>query len=133
MGGDRVSWLSVGRITQRVDPERVAAALVEHGRAAIAFDRDGEVDALPVAVRRRDDELWIGLAPEAVPPATAFAHAALVLDDGSFWFELRAVNWRGRIREAAPPEVSDDLVWLSFVPSRASAWDYATLHEEPAP
>lgn|SRR5574340_153492 len=120
----------MGRITQRVDPERVATALLGHGRAAIAVDRDGEVDALPVAVRRRDDELWIGIAPEAVPPETAFAHAALVLDDGSFWFELRAVNWRGHIRVEAPPGGSDDLVWLSFVPRRASAWDYATLHEE---
>jgi hypothetical protein len=125
----------MARVTQRVGPERLVAVLAEHARAAIAFDRDGAVDALPVVLRRRGDELWVGVAREVAPPEASFARAVLVVDDGSWWFELRAVTWRGHLEASveAPPAEGEDLVWLSFVPRGAVAWDYGALHEEPTP
>lgn len=120
----------MGRIVQRVDPARLA--LAPHARAAIAFDRDGVVEALPVLYRSRNEQHWIGVARDAMPEPGALARAVLVLDDGSYWFELRGVTWRGRV-DPAPAEAADapdDVVWLSFVPIGAVAWDYGTLHEE---
>lgn len=122
----------MGRITQRIDPEPLAAELVEHGRAAIAFHDAGSVQALPARVRRHSGELWIGLTPELAPPAASLDRVTVLLDDGTFWFELRAVNWRGRLTvpEVTRPDGFEDLAWFRFEPQRATAWDYGTLHEE---
>lgn len=123
----------MARVSQRVDPAQLAGVLEPHARAAVAFDRDGAVEALPVRYRRRGDEHWIGVARDALPDPASFARAVLVLDDGSYWFELRAVTWRGRIDPlpAGAAGDSDDLVWLAFAPIGVIAWDYGQLHEEP--
>ena len=123
----------MGRVVQRVDPAGLANVLAPRARAAIAFDRDGVVETLPVLYRRRGEEHFVGVARDAMAEPASFARAVLVLDDGSYWFELRAVSWRGRI-EPAPAEAAgarDDLMWLAFVPIGAIAWDYGSLHEEP--
>ena len=122
----------MARVVQRVDPADLASVLAPHARAAIAYDRDGVVETVPVLYRRRGDQHWIGVAREAMAEPARFARAVLVLDDGSYWFELRALTWRGRI-DQAPAEAAgdrDDLVWLVFAPIGAVAWDYGTLHEE---
>lgn len=122
------------RITQRTAPDPLARKLAAAGaRAAIALDRDGMVDPLPALHRRHGDAHWIGVARGALPDAAAFERAVLVVDDGQWWFELRAVTWRGRAeRVDAPPFVSGaDLVWLRFEPRGAIAWDYGRLHESP--
>ena len=122
----------MSRVVQRVDPIELAKVLAPHARAAIAFDRNGVAEALPVLHRRRGEQHWIGVALEAMPEPETLARVVLVLDDGSYWFELRAVTWRGRV-DPAPAEAagaSDDLVWLAFVPTGAVAWDYGTLHDE---
>ncbi|OLL16710.1 MULTISPECIES: hypothetical protein [unclassified Rhodococcus (in: high G+C Gram-positive bacteria)] len=122
----------MGRITQRVEPEPLAGRLLEHGRAAVAFDDAGAVTALPARVRRRDGELWVGVPRESVPPSAGLDRVTVLLDDGEFWFELRAVNWRGRLAaaDAPAPDGREDLAWFVFTSRRATAWDYATLHEE---
>lgn len=124
----------MARVTQRTAPDPLACKLAAAGaRAAIALDRDGSADPLPALHRRYDDEHWVGVAREALPDVDTFERAVLVVDDGQWWFELRAVTWRGRVERAgAPPfEGSTDLVWLRFEPRGAIAWDYGQLHEAP--
>jgi hypothetical protein len=122
----------MGRITQRVDPAVLDDLLARPARAAIAFEAGGRAEALPVALRRHGGRLWVGIAPENLPAGGAPDLVMLVLDDGRYWFELRAVCLRGRLAEAAghAPGASPDLAWLELLPERAVAWDYATLHEE---
>ncbi|WP_138997579.1 hypothetical protein [Rhodococcus zopfii] len=116
-------------VTQRVDPEPLVAELLVRGRAAVAFDHDDRVDALPARVVAEGESLRIGLHPESLPADTAFDRVALILDDGSFWFELRAVNLRGRMVRTAD-FTTDGLAWFDFELHRATGWDYSTLHEE---
>ncbi|HVP28820.1 MAG TPA: hypothetical protein VMW35_06620 [Myxococcota bacterium] len=121
------------RITQRVDPVRLANVLGDRSRAAIAFDRDGRVEAVPVRLRHEADALWIGIAPEYAPPPSCRDRVVLVVDDGRWWFELRAVTWRGRIAGDTPPfAAADDRLWLRLAPIGVVAWDYGTLHAESA-
>jgi hypothetical protein len=56
----------------------------------------------------------------------------LLLDDGRFWFELRAVTHRGRLVASSPPPSTEEspLRWFEFVPDHTVAWDYGMLHEE---
>lgn len=124
----------MGRISPRVAPAPLAEALIANARAAIAFDCNGKVEAVPVLCRIQGDRLWIGVAREAAPPASSFGRSVLVLDDGQFWFELRGHTWRGRIEAAVDGAsgATDDLLWLRFVPSGAGAWDYGALREEPS-
>lgn len=136
----------MSRVTQRTDPDTLARRLVASGaRAAIAIDRDGFAEPLPVLYRRHGEEHWIGALREALqgetrqqangPGAGEFARAVLVLDDGLGWFDLRAVTWRGRIEApaTAPFAPDADVVWLRFIPRGAVAWDYGQLHEESGP
>lgn len=116
-------------VTQRVDPEPLVAELLVRGRAAVAFDHDDRVDALPARVVAEGESLRIGLHPESLPADAAFDRVALILDDGSFWFELRAVNLRGRMVRTAD-FTTDGLAWFDFELHRATGWDYSTLHEE---
>jgi len=122
----------MGRITQRVDPGALADELERRGRAAVAFATAGRIDALPARVLRHG-ELFVGLDPTALPADANVRRTTLILDDGSFWFELRAVNSRGHMTpaQALPPGAVDDLAWFVFRPERETAWDYGTLHEEP--
>jgi hypothetical protein len=128
--------LCVSRVTQRVEPEPLIAALAAGGRAAIAFARDGALELLPVRHRRDGGgRHWLGIAREDAPPAAGLGPVVLVLDAGRAWFELRAVTWRGHAHAPVgnPPEPDDELAWLVFEPSGVIAWDYGQLREERAP
>jgi hypothetical protein len=120
----------VARVTQRVDPERLGDLLERPLRAAIATARGAEVDPVAVAYRRREGRTFVGV-PRALSPAAASEPVVLLLDDGRYWYELRAVTIRGRLAAATPPPGGDpQLVWLEVVPERAVAWDYGSLREE---
>ncbi|MEU5842870.1 hypothetical protein [Rhodococcus sp. NPDC047139] len=121
----------MGRITQRVDPRSVVDDLERHARAAVAFGAAGRIEALPARVVRRGD-LFVGLDPSAVPAAAVFGRVSLNLDDGSYWFDLRAANLRGSMVPAqrAPVGAPEDLAWFVFDVQRVTAWDYGRLHEE---
>jgi hypothetical protein len=122
----------MGRVTQRVDPTHVADLLERPPRAAIAFARDATVEPVPVSYRRSDGRSWLGVSRETLPGEQLPERATLLLDDGRYWFELRAVTLRGRLTAATQPPPGGDgrLLWLEFVPDHVVAWDYGTLHEE---
>jgi hypothetical protein len=123
----------VAGVTQRVDPSDLDDLLGRPPRAAIAFADGARVETVPVAYRRHGGRHWIGVGPEDLPAAGAPERAVLLVDDGRYWFELRAVTLRGRLVAAPqpPPASASDLVWLELVPEHVVAWDYGTLHEEP--
>lgn len=117
----------MGRVSQRVDPASLLAALAGRGRAWLAFEHAGAVHALPATHHVRDGEHVVGVAAGEWPPDAATARAVLVVDDGRAWFELRAVTLRGRL---TPARREDEMVWLTLRLARAIAWDYGALHEE---
>jgi hypothetical protein len=51
------------------------------------------------------------------------AEALLVLDDGTGWWDLRAVTVRGRLRDAGRGR-------YLLVPRRTHAWDHGRLRPE---
>jgi hypothetical protein len=57
---------------------------------------------------------------------------ALTIDEGWYWFELRAVCIRGVVMPANPPPdgVVANLDWFEVIPKSVTAWDYGTLREE---
>jgi hypothetical protein len=75
------------------------------------------------------------LYPDELPTAGVPDRIVLLVDDGRYWFELRAAVWRGTVRaeheEPAGASAGDELVWFRFEPRRVAAWDYGQLREDP--
>jgi hypothetical protein len=130
-------------VTQRVALAALGDLDAAPGRAALAFaDERGPV-VVPAAVRPVEDRLMVGIERRELPDGPSPQRATLVLDDGQYWFELRAIVRRGTVEpmedggEDAATEVTDGgdghdpLVWLAFSTTSAIAWDYGRLHEEP--
>jgi len=122
----------LARVTQRVDPVELDDLLERPRRAAIAFSSGGGIEPVPVACLRHAGRLWIGAVREALPAAGTPGRAVLLIDDGRYWFELRAVLLRVRLVAApqSPPTASAELAWFEAIPDRMVAWDYAALREE---
>ena len=114
-------------VTQRVRAADVADLDREPGRAALAFSTDDGPEAVPVVVRRTGDGLMVGALPGAVPTPPP-DRPVVVVDDGRWWFELRAIVRRGPLSRA--PEGADGLEWFRLDPDREVAWDYGQLHRE---
>ena len=119
-------------VTQRVGTDAVDDLLEQPPRAAIAFARGASVEPVPVAYRRSEGRSLVGLRREWLPPGGAPERAVLLLDDGRYWFELRAVTMRGRLEPSSAqlPGGEPHLVWFEFTPDRTVAWDYGALREE---
>lgn len=120
------------RITQRVAPEALRDMLEQVSRGKIAFGDGDRVEATPVAVHVRSGRYLIGVVrAESEPMPRPEARVTLVVDDGSYWFELRAVWIAGVARAVQAPLGTQlrGLDWFEIVPDRIAAWNYATLHE----
>lgn len=120
----------MGRITQRVDASALDALVERPPRAAITFTHGEDIEAVPVAFRRDRGKLWIGI-DRGLPVSNGTpVPAVVVVDGGRYWFELRAITWRGRLVPAMAPPAAADLQWFEFLVDSDVSWDYATLHEE---
>jgi hypothetical protein len=122
----------MGRVTQRVDPSALDDLVARPPRAAIAFSRGDRVEAVPVAFRRDGDKIWIGIERGVPLGNEASVPAVVLVDDGRYWFELRAITWRGHLVAApASSPLPSDLRWLELRTESNVSWAYATVHEEP--
>jgi hypothetical protein len=123
--------LIVSRVTNRIDVE-AARPLLETARQAVLahVDLHGHVQAMPVAFRWRDGRFQVGLEGRAIPSGT---RVALAVDDGWYWWDLRAVLARGVVTSVVSPAdpAAPALAWFELAPDRVTAWDYNTFHEEP--
>lgn len=126
---------SAVRVTQRVSLTDVEDLLSAPARAAVAYAGPDGPECVPVVVRR-DGGIRIGVYQDAVDTLGAPDRVVLVIDDGAYWFELRAAVWRGTVapeRTGGRDRSDDDgLVWFRLDPLRFVAWDYGQLREDPA-
>ncbi|HEX6421480.1 MAG TPA: hypothetical protein VFZ77_23455 [Acidimicrobiales bacterium] len=118
------------RATRRVRPEDLRELLAAPPRANLVFRRGDEVDALPVAFRLDGGRYCVGVPRRGegavVEPGET---VKLLIDDGTWFFDLRGVWVRGRTVPADPRPAGApaSLVWYEITPDRTAAWDYGTL------
>ena len=117
------------RVTRDVDPAALRDLLEHPLRATIAFVRDGLPDALPVRTHFDGSHRFAVAGGDA--PALNGHEVVLLVDDGSYWFQLRGVSARGIARRAEPPGSASaaQLVWYTIETRRVLAWDYATVRQ----
>ncbi|MEZ4517272.1 MAG: hypothetical protein R3C44_10685 [Chloroflexota bacterium] len=54
----------------------------------------------------------------------------MLVDEGIYFFDLRAIYIRGHIQPAETPAGAPaEHVWFELIPSKTVAWDYGSLRE----
>jgi hypothetical protein len=118
------------RVTRDVTVAAVRDLIEQPPRATVAFaDRD-DVDLLPAVARANGERYTFGICADRAPNLET-REVVLVIDDGSYWFELRGVSVRGTATRVEPPGDRDEhLVWYAITARRVLAWDYGAIREE---
>lgn len=116
-------------VTRHVKPEALSDFMERPPRAYLAFNDAGAIAAVAVVVRSSAGRYWIGITPGQPQPTGA---VTLLIDDGWYWVELRAIKIRGRVVavQSPPAGASSDLDWLELIPDKVVAWDYGSLRED---
>jgi hypothetical protein len=119
------------RVTQRVAIDDLTDLATNPPRAALAFSTENGPECMPAAVRSAD-HIEVGVDRAALAGLDLPDRATLVVDDGRYWFELRAIVRRGALR-SVPDDNEEPIVWFTFETHTSAAWDYGALHEEMHP
>lgn len=119
-------------MTRDVEVEHNVDLLCRPSRACLAFDADGAVTTVPAALLFHEGRYWAGI-PEAAEAPEADSEVVLLVDDGYWFFDLRAVFVRGRAvpGDAPPRGKPSGMTWCEVPPELVVAWDYGTLRAGP--
>ena len=118
------------QITRNIDLNSAHDLLERVPRACIAFAHDDGPQAQPVALVWQDNRYFVGIPAIANCQLDPGQEIVLLVDEGVYFFDLRAIYIRGNVQ---PTEVPTDAhaghAWFELAPVKSVAWDYGTLHE----
>jgi hypothetical protein len=118
------------KVTRNIDPASARDLLKRVPRACIGFAHGDEPQAQPVNLVWRDERYFIGLPPAAAYQPENGQEAVLLVDEGVYFFDLRAIYIRGLLQPTlAPAGAPTGSTWYELTPTKTVAWDYGTLHE----
>ena len=118
------------QVTRNIDPEAAHDLLERPARACLAFAQtDGPLNE-PVVLLWRDQRYQVGI-PESAPSMPSDGQeVVLLVDEGIYFYDLRAIYIRGHARPMdAPAGMKSGVIWFEIIPDKTVAWDYGTLHE----
>ncbi len=120
----------MNQVTRDIDPREAQDLLERVPRACLAFAGESGPQALPVRLIWQAGRYWIGLPAEAEPLPDTGQEVVLLVDEGIYYFELRAIYIRGQAQAAEPPAgAPGGHTWLEVVPAKTVAWDYGKMRE----
>jgi hypothetical protein len=118
------------RATRNVEPDCVRDLLERVPRACIAVASDDGPQAQPTRFMWRDGRYLVGIPDDAACRPSSGQEIVLLIDEGVHYFELRALNVRGRLEaREAPAGAPTGRTWFEVIPINTAAWDYAMLRE----
>lgn len=115
------------QVTRNIDPASAHDLLRRVPRACIAFATNEGVQAEPVRLEWRDNRYRIGVPQTATHQPKQDQEIVLLVDEGLYYFDLRAIYIRGTVNTAAT--LTDGCLWFEITPAKTIAWDYGTLRE----
>jgi hypothetical protein len=120
----------MSRIIRDIDPDSARDLLERVPRACISFACEHGPQVEPVMLVWHEGRYLVGLPLELERQPGVDQEVVLLVDEGIFFFDLRAIYIRGRIGQAQVPRGAPaGHIWFEVVPFKTVAWDYATLRE----
>lgn len=119
------------RVTRNIDPSSVRDLLERVPRACLCFASDHGPQTQPIVLVWHDGRYLVGI-PLATDPRPGFGQeVVLLIDEGVYFFDLRALYIRGQVRPAEIPKdtLTNGHTWVEVVPLKTVAWDYGMLRE----
>jgi hypothetical protein len=84
----------------------------------------------PVGLIWQEGRYLVSIPSEAAYQPASGQEAVLLVDEGIYYFDLRAIYIRGTVRPVeAPSGISTSRVWFELVPLKTVAWDYGSMRE----
>ncbi len=118
------------QVTRNVELDAVQDLVERVPRACIVFAAASGPQSQPVALIWRDSRYFVGLPPQTTSQPSTGQEIVLLVDEGAYYFDLRAIYIRGQAQPMEPPSaVPADHTWFELLPSKIVAWDYGMLHE----
>ena len=118
------------RVTRDIDPDSARDLLERVPRACIAFASDHGPEAQPIVLVWHDGRYLAGLSLDADRQPSSGQEVVLLIDEGIYYFDLRAIYIRGQVKQAsAPRDAPSSRTWFEVVPLKTVAWDYGMFRE----
>ena len=118
------------RVTRNIDPGDARDLLERVPRACVAFASDHGPQAQPIELLWHDGRYLVGIPEDADLRPGLDHEVVLLIDEGVYFFDLRAIYIRGQVKPAeAPGDAPAGRTWFEVVPLKTVAWDYGTLRE----
>ncbi len=117
-------------VTRDIDPDTARDLLERVPRARIAFTSKVGPQAEPVMLVYREGRYLAGIRRSASYLPSPGEEAVLLVDEGVYYFELRAIYIRGRVKlTEAPAGAMEDRMWFEIEAVKTIAWDYGSMRE----
>jgi nitroimidazol reductase NimA-like FMN-containing flavoprotein (pyridoxamine 5'-phosphate oxidase superfamily) len=118
------------QVTRDIDPSSARDLIERVPRARLAFANSQGPQAQPVSFVWRDDRYLVGIRKDTRYLPSPGQEVALLIDEGIYYFELRAVYIRGLVQPVeAPLGAEDERTWFEIDASKTVAWDYGSMRE----
>jgi hypothetical protein len=118
------------RVTRNIALDSARDLLERVPRACIAFAGAHGPRAQPVVLLGHDTRYVVGVPEQADQRPSPGQEVVLLVDEGVYFFDLRAIYIRGRLQPAqAPRDAPIGHTWFEVVPLKMVAWDYGMLRE----
>lgn len=117
-------------ITRNINFDHARDLLERVPRACLSFARDGCPQAHPVRLLWREGRYYVGLSDHTACPPEPAQEAVLLVDEGIYFYDLRALYVRGQLQPTTlPDQEPTGRMWFELLPLKIVAWDYGTLRE----
>jgi hypothetical protein len=118
------------QVTRDIDPHLAQDLLERVPRACLSFASEHGPQVQPVAVHWQDGRCLVGIPAGVSDRPEPGQEAVLLIDEGIYYFDLRAIYIRGQTQPAEVPRGGQAKnLWLELIPTKTVAWDYGSMRE----
>lgn len=120
------------RVTRDIDPRDAQDLLERVPRACMTFASVDGPQALPIMFMWQAGCYLAGIPENADQRPNPGDEVVFLIDEGLYFFDLRAIYVRGYVRPVAMPDGAPvGCTWFMVEQIKTVAWDYGMLRELP--
>ncbi len=118
------------QVTRNIDPGDAQDLLEQVPRACLSFATDQGPYVQPVRLLWYEGRYLVSIPEDAEQRPISGQEVVLLVDDGIYYFQLRAIYVRGQAQPAeTPPNAPSGRAWFEIAPLKTVAWDYGKLRD----